>query len=257
MFPILQIGSLAIPLPGLILLLGLWVGLEISERGARRINVRPDDLYNLVFTAFLGGIVGGRVAYIVRFAEGFMASPASVFSLNPGLLYPAGGLAVAFFAAFIFTQRKKLSWLTMLDGLAPLFAVFLTALAVANLASGDGFGQASDLPWAMELWGARRHPSQVYEIAAGLIVLAVVWPRVYSFGQPPAGVRFAQAAALAGLSRLILEAFRGDSATLPNGWRIAQIAAWLVLGASLWGWRALQKNGTPVNPGKIEGKRSL
>jgi hypothetical protein len=35
-------------------------------------------------------------------------------------------------------------------------------------------------------------------------------------------------------ARLLLEAFRAESHLLPNGWRIEQMLAWLILAASLW-----------------------
>ncbi len=47
----------------------------------------------------------------------------------------------------------------------------MLAVPLANLASGDAFGAPSSLPWAIELWGAARHPVQIYEaVAAGLIL---------------------------------------------------------------------------------------
>jgi hypothetical protein len=52
MFPILQIGPLAIQVPGLIILAGLWLGLSLAERRAKKRESNPSVLYNLVFVQF-------------------------------------------------------------------------------------------------------------------------------------------------------------------------------------------------------------
>ena len=63
MLPILQIGPLAIQTPGLILLGGLWLGLSLSERHARRYKVDPGVLYNLVFLLLIVGILGADILF--------------------------------------------------------------------------------------------------------------------------------------------------------------------------------------------------
>jgi hypothetical protein len=51
---------------------------------------------------------------------------------------------------------------------------------------------------------------------------------------------------------LFIEAFRGDSVVLPNGVRVAQIAAWLVLAISLWGIGKLQMQERSEGPGDMQ-----
>jgi prolipoprotein diacylglyceryltransferase len=48
------------------------------------------------------------------------------------------------------------------------------------------------------------------------------------------GVTFLGFTALSSGALLFIEGFRGDSLTLPNGIRLIQILAWLVLAISLW-----------------------
>ena len=82
MFPIIQIGPMALQAPGLILLIGLWIGLILSEKLAVRFNTQPNQIYNLVFTALIAGLIGARLSYILQNIEAFLESPISVFSLN-------------------------------------------------------------------------------------------------------------------------------------------------------------------------------
>jgi phosphatidylglycerol---prolipoprotein diacylglyceryl transferase len=234
MLPVLQIGPLAIQTPGLILLLGIWIGLWLSERHVSRHNLEASHLYNIVMTAILFGLVGGRFFFVLRYPEAFIDSPASILSINLSLFDLSGAMLVGIIAAFVYGGRKKLPFWMTLDALTPGLATFAISLALANLASGSGFGAPSQVPWAIELWGARRHPTQIYEfLAAALILFLIVYLQRSTQTKPP-GYIFLLFIALSAGARLFLEGFRGDSPLLANGFRMSQVIAWLVLAASLW-----------------------
>jgi prolipoprotein diacylglyceryltransferase len=234
MLPVLNIGPLAIQTPGLVLLLGIWIGLSLAERYAHLFHVVAAQLYNVAFIALLAGIVGARLGYAARFPAAFAASPASLVSLNPGLLDPLGGFVVGTLAALIYGQRRSLSFWPLLDALTPVLIVFNIALALSQLAAGTAFGLPTDLPWAIELWGAARHPTQVYQLLAALFVLAVLWPGRKRLRERPPGFFFGAFLALAAGSRLVLDGFRADGLGLVGGFRLEQILAWLTLAAALF-----------------------
>jgi len=243
MLPVLNIGPLAVQTPGLALLIGLWLGLSLAEKFAPRRGVSPTLLYNLVFVGLVSGVIGARLAYLVRYPEAFASSPLSLLSLNPGLLDPSGGLAVGSIAALIYAQRKGMALWPTLDALTPLLMVMGIALGAAHLASGAAFGAKTQLPWAVELWGAQRHPSQAYETLVAGAILVILWPGRWS-EKTPAGRYFLLFVALSAAARLFLEAFRGDSTLLAGGWRSAQIIAWLALAGGLWGLQRIEGGGS-------------
>jgi len=237
MLPILQIGPLAIQTPGLILLLGLWLAVSLSERAASHSGLNPNQLYNLVLLGLLGGVVGARLGYVLRYPEAFAASPASILSPNPGLLDTWSGLAGALLLGLIYGQRKGLRLLPTLDTLTPGLAVLGVSLGFSHLASGEAFGSPTSLPWGIELWGAARHPVQGYEILTAALILLLLWPKgkiAHRLRVLAPGLNFWAFSALSALSRLIVEAWRGDSEIIFGSLRQAQIAAWLVLALSLW-----------------------
>ncbi len=237
MLPILHIGPLAIQTPGLILLLGLWIGISLTERQAHHHAIPAGKIYNLILWSAAAGIVAARLSYIASHFSSFAESPGSIVSLNTALLDPWAGAAGAFLAALIYGHRSQLPFWNTLDALTHLLAVFAVASGLSHLASGDAYGAPADLPWSIWLWGAYRHPSQVYETGAALFILFALWPQK-GFIRPQApGVRFLTFIALTAAARLFLEAFRGDSTLLPGGLRLAQLAAWIVLAACLWGLR--------------------
>lgn len=243
MLPILQIGPFAVQTPGLILLLALWLGLNLAERHAARHNLHPETLYNLTFISLAAGLLGARLFYVAQNLPAFAADPAGLISLNPGLLDPAGGAAAGIIASLIYGQRKKLPLPPTLDALTPALAVLVIGTALANLASGVGFGLETSLPWGIELWGAKRHPTQVYEALAASAILLLLWPGRGAIARRLShpGSQFLIFLALSALSRLTFDAFRADSPALANGWRLAQIQAWLLLALALWGLNRLAR----------------
>ncbi len=249
MLPIIQIGPLAIQTTGMIMLIGLWAGLSLSERYVSRHGWNSDDLYNLVLVILIAGLVGARLSYILRFPSAFMTSPISILSLNPALLDPWGGVAVGLTAGLIYGQRKNLPFWETLDIMTPALGVLSIASGLAHLASGSAFGAPSSVPWAIELWGARRQPTQVYEVLGAGLILTAVWLGRDRLASRGSGVLFLSFLALSSAMRLILEAFRGDSVLLPDGIRSAQVIAWLVLAASLLALRKRAGNNAHSRQG--------
>ncbi len=238
MLPILQIGPLSLQTPGLILLLALWIGLGQTEKYAVRAGQDANRIYSLALVMLAAGVLGARLAYAARNFSAFAASPLGIFSLNPAMLDPNGGLATAALAGLVYGQRRHMPLWPTLDALTPALAILAIGLGAAHLASGDAFGaptrplsrQGTGAAWGLELWGEKRHPSQIYEIAAAAVIAVLVWPRAEKAAP---GMRFLAFLALSAFARLFLEAFRGDSTLLVGSLRTAQVIAWLVLAAAL------------------------
>lgn len=233
MLPILQIGPLAIQLPGLLLLLGVWVGVTLAERQAPRHGVPSERLTNLVFLGLVAGLIGARLGYAVRYADVYLASPLSLLALTPVTLAPMDGAALGLIACLVYGQRNRLPLWATLDSLTPGLAAVMVALGFAHLSSGDAFGAPASLPWAINLWGADRHPSQVYEILAAGAILGLVIGLGRKAQFP--GMAFLAFIALTAGARLFLEAFRGDSVIVLTVVRQAQLGALIILLLALVG----------------------
>lgn len=207
-------------------ILAAWLGLVLAERRSGKSGVSRDALNDLVFYSIGAFVLAGRLVFAVLQLSAFSSSPLSLLSPNPDLFDPLGGLAGALLTALILIQRKRLAVWKTLDALVPFFAMLAVGIGLMHLAAGTAFGRPADLAWAIHLWNAERHPSQLYEILAAMIILAITW-----FSRLPErpGVSFLIFIALSSTARLFLEAFRGDSVLLPGGFRQAQVAALLVL----------------------------
>jgi prolipoprotein diacylglyceryltransferase len=174
MLPVLQVGPLAIQLPGLLLLAGVWLASTVIEKQAPRLKLSAGALSNMIFLGLVVGVLSARLWYALRYLRVYLENPLFILALNPTTLAPAEGAITGMLAAGIYAQRKGLPRWGTLDALAPGLAVFSLAMGFSHLASGDAFGAPANLPWAIDLWGARRHPSQIYEILLAGVVLAVI-----------------------------------------------------------------------------------
>jgi phosphatidylglycerol:prolipoprotein diacylglycerol transferase len=233
MFPVFQIGGLSVQSSGLILLAGLWIALTVVERMASRHKVDPNQIGDLTFYSLLAGLLGARLSYALRFPSVFAEHPMNLLSLNPGLLDPLGGVLVAVLIALILGQRKNMDFLNVLDTLSPGFAIMGVTVGLSHLAGGTAFGLPSNVPWAIELWDVKRHPSQIYTIISNLLILGLLVFRVSS-AKLPKGISFTIFLGLSALARLFLDAFRGDDISIIFGLRYTQFWSWLILAFSLW-----------------------
>jgi prolipoprotein diacylglyceryltransferase len=224
MFPVIHLGPLSIQARGLILLAAFWLAAEAAERSARRLGLRGDVVNSLALIAAAAGLIGARLGYVLEHWPAYQSDPGAIVALNFNTLSPLAGAVTGVLAAYWYARRKGVANRLLLDALTPGFIVFAGGLALADMASGDAYGSPSALPWAIELWGAPRHPAQLYQLIAVSVIGLVVLKTRRAFD----GAWFGLFVALYSASRLLIEAFRGDSETI-GGLRTAQLWSLLVL----------------------------
>ena len=148
-----------------------------------------------------------------------------------------GAFVSAILVGIIYGKHMTLPFWGTLDALTPIFATLAIGLHLSHLAAGTAFGSPTDLPWGIQLWSATRHPTQLYELIASLVIFGLLWFRK---SDPPQGILFLNFAALTAGSRLFLQAFRGDSTLVFGGLRLAQVIAWAALAVVLFARESLQ-----------------
>jgi phosphatidylglycerol:prolipoprotein diacylglycerol transferase len=229
MFPIIQLGPLALQAPGLIVLLAMWIGLNASEKLAPRKGISADIIYNIVFIPLSAGIVAARLAYVAVHADAFAADWLGALALDPRLLDPWAGCVAVLIAALIIARRNNLRGWPSLDALTPFCAVLMIGIWVAHLSAGTAFGAQTNLPWGIYLWGEARHPTQIYGLIGALAAAAYVYRDLHL----SAGLVFLRFVAFTAATVLFVEGLRADSLLLGN-LRVLQIFAWIVLAGALY-----------------------
>lgn len=210
----------------ILLVAATWIGLSLAEKRAERHGISKDDLNNLTFYGLIAFVIGGRLSFVLQNLPAFTKSPLGIISINPDIFDPLGASAAAIIVALIYGQRRGLSFWPALDALTPFFAVLSIGMGLSHLAAGTSFGKETDMLWGINLWNATRHPTQIYETLASLLIFSLLWLKKHD-SRP--GMLFLTYAALTAASQLFIQAYRGDSVLIFGGLRQEQAIAWIAL----------------------------
>lgn len=249
MYPILlELGGFQLRTYGVIVALSFLLALWLSEREARRKGLDSALIRDFAFYAFLGGIAGARLYFVLFSAPAyFLRKPWEILAIWHGGLGILGALAGGFLVALWYCRRKGLRFWRLADVLAPGMIAAQAAGILACLANGDSYGRPSDAAWAITYTDPRAmaplnvplHPVELYEMAAyALVFVFVWWVRIRSRAD---GHTFLVYLAGYGLARLAVEFFRGNPAILAFGLPAAQVFGAALVLAAIAGYAALRR----------------
>jgi phosphatidylglycerol---prolipoprotein diacylglyceryl transferase len=168
--PRIELGPLAISPHGIGIAVGYLVGAQLMVRRARRFG-GPDesDIWNCLFYALLGAIVGARVGYVLgHFSQ--VTNDGSdllgVFKIWEGGISLLGGITGAVLAALPYMLRHKMGFWRTVDLAAPGLAIGIVIGRIGDLMIGDHLGKptSSPLGWRClgESGGAAPRPAGDY-----------------------------------------------------------------------------------------------
>jgi phosphatidylglycerol:prolipoprotein diacylglycerol transferase len=169
---------------------------------------------------------------VVAHWQAYKGALLSILSLTPtALSWPEGAL-VGGVVAVLYVRRHQLPAGLVLDAVAPGLALAMAFERLGAFLSGKGLGEPTTMPWGIFSGDRVRHPVQLYETLALLVVLAIL------LGQrerrAAGGSLFALFAALYSGSRLFVEAFRAPASLLLGGVRAAQVVALGTVLGAVW-----------------------
>jgi len=238
---------------------GLSLGLAflcsgaVASRRLAEIGRPPDWVYEMVFAALVGGIVGARVWWLAEHLDQVTEDPLGSLFSGSGLVFYGGALGGAV-AVVGWALRKRVLGLWLLDLAAAPLAIGYAVGRIGCQLSGDGdYGVASDLPWAMAYpegtvpTTVEVHPTPVYETLSMAVVTLGLWhlrDRVR-----PGGV-LACWLVLAGVERFLVEFVRRNDEVVSGLTQPQLIAAAMTLGGLFWLWRLSRGGGVRVSPAR-------
>jgi phosphatidylglycerol:prolipoprotein diacylglycerol transferase len=215
----------------ILLVAAVWLGQSLAEKRAARHQVSAEALGNLIFYGLAAYLLGGRLYYALSHLTAYLKSPLSLFELGVSSFDPLGGGAAALLTLLVYGRRQKLALWNTLDALTPFLAILAIALGLSHLAAGSAYGLPADLLWAISLWNAERHPTQLYEALAALLTFGLAWTLKPA---PRPGLLFLTFAALTAGWQLFLGAFRADDVLWLGRFPQGQVLAWIALAVSFW-----------------------
>lgn len=229
MHPVLQLGPLAVPTYAIAVVCAFVVGGAIRTREVARLGYDRDPRHGWVgLGGLLGAMVGAKVGLLLFEPWTDVATMlGGIVSLDFTGKTVLGGIAGGYVGVELTKAALGIRFSTG-DGFAVALPVGQAIGRLGCFFNGCCWGAESDVPWAVWLHGASRHPTPLYEAGLDLVLAGLIW--TWRDRDWPAGHLFRRTLVGYALIRFVLDFVRGD-AQLPVGPLTA--VQWFCLGAML------------------------
>lgn len=224
---------------GLMMMVGFLAAGWVMQRELRRRALNEDYSADIVVAAVVGGILGAKLWYVALTGD-----PGALFSRGGLVWY--GGFLGGFTAVFLQGVWKKVPTRFTMELTAPALALGYALGRVGCFLVQDDYGVPTSLPWGMRFpeglppttaanlraLGAdvpatvpptevlAVHPTQLYEVAAMLLVFWVLW-RLRAH-RHAVGWLFGLYLTLGGIERFLVEFIRAKDDRFLGMFTVAQ-----------------------------------
>ena len=234
MYPILfEIGSWPVYAYGVLLAAAYLAALQLAVVRARRRGLDGTKVMDLGIYLIIAALVGAKLMLILVDFEYFLRQPGELLSLvrAGGVFY--GGLIAALGVALWLVRRYGLPMWTTADLFAPGIALGHVIGRLGCLLAGCCYGEPTNMPWGVVFTdpvaqanvgtplGIPLHPTQLYDAGAELLILVLLLVTERR-GRVFPGRTFWSYMLLYGISRFIVEFYRGDDRGLWMGFSTSQ-----------------------------------
>jgi phosphatidylglycerol:prolipoprotein diacylglycerol transferase len=275
MYPtLIEIGGFAITTFGLMMFLAFLSAAWATAPQLERRGLRGELAWELLAWVAIGGILGAKLYYLALHWEDLLANPLRELTSRGGLVW-YGGLIGGVVAYFWQARKRKLPLAAMFDAVAPALMLAYAVGRVGCFLVGDDYGLPTDR-WVgisfprgappstagyLRSVGAEIpasvpdatvlavHPTQLYEVGAGLILFAVLWR--LSGRRLASGRLFSLYMAFYGVERFLIEIVRAKGDRILLGLSTSQLASVLLVGLAAYLWR--RAGSTASEPVPIPG----
>lgn len=210
-----------------LLYVGVFLGgYKLLDWQIRRAGGDPEDANDFVLYGVIAVLAGARMGHVFFYEwDRFVQDPLWLFSIHEGGLASHGAALALFLALYLFTKFRRQSFIEGCDRFAFSAALGAILVRVGNFFNSEIVGRPTNGDWGVRFprfdrvpEPPLRHPSQLYEVFLGLVVMAVliVLDRALGKEKRPRGVLISAFMALYFTGRFIVEFFKeyqpGESA---------------------------------------------
>ncbi|OGX38143.1 MAG: prolipoprotein diacylglyceryl transferase [Omnitrophica WOR_2 bacterium RIFCSPHIGHO2_02_FULL_68_15] len=236
MYPVLwSWGPVTIHTYGVLLAAAVLIAAQMAARRAGRIGATPTQVMDLSLWSVVGGLAGGRLVYVAQHWPFYRAQPWEILRLDHGGLVFYGGLLGGVATALWLARRQRLPVLPTMDLLVPSVALAQAIGRLGCFFNGCCYGRPTTGWWGVLFPGEAlaRHPTQLYESAALLLLAAALFQRART--PVAAGTQLAWYAVGYGAWRFAVEFLRGDNPLVLGPLTFSQVVSIpLIAAALLW-----------------------
>ncbi len=181
---LLHVGGFSVRWYGVILALALVAGILLAQRLSRRGPVRPEDIADLAIVVTLAAVVGARVVHVLDEWGYYARHLGEIPQFWRGGLAFHGVLLGGILALWLFSRRRKLAPILLLDLSFPALALGQVIGRWGNWINQELYGEPSTLPWAIPIAPENRvaeyasatnfHPLFLYESLGNALILVLL-----------------------------------------------------------------------------------
>ncbi|MDO9088059.1 MAG: prolipoprotein diacylglyceryl transferase [Anaerolineaceae bacterium] len=188
------IGKLFIHFYGVIIMLGAVLAAWLSTVEAKRRGYNPDIIWDVMPWLLIAGIIGARIWHILTppasmvemgiTTQYYLTHPLDAINIRAGGLGIPGAVIGGALALWFYTRKKKLSFASWVDIIAPGLALAQAVGRWGNFINQELYGAPTNLPWAIFIEPSRRlqefidvayyHPMFLYESIWNLLNMALL-----------------------------------------------------------------------------------
>ncbi|HCR18673.1 MAG TPA: prolipoprotein diacylglyceryl transferase [Candidatus Latescibacteria bacterium] len=177
---LLPLGPIALRWYSLCFLATFVIGFYIMRDVFRSEGKSEEDLNSLVNYMVLGTLIGARLGHCLFYDPGFyLSNPLEMVKFWHGTSFGISGLsshggALGIFSAlYIYTRKREIPYIWILDRIVIPTALGGLFIRLGNLFNSEIVGIPTEVPWAFvftRIDNLPRHPAQLYEsLGYGLI----------------------------------------------------------------------------------------
>jgi len=175
------------------ILIGWWYGKKLISKKINSLNFKFDlnEFENLITFLIISIILGGRLGYVFFYNfEYYASNPIDIIKIWHGGMSFHGALIGIIIGTYLFSLKKQLSLLFLLDIISCVSPIGIFFGRIANFVNSELVGKVTDVEWGVifpKVDNLIRHPSQIYEaVLEGLILFAIMlfvyFKKNYKFG---------------------------------------------------------------------------
>ncbi|NKQ40263.1 MAG: prolipoprotein diacylglyceryl transferase [Sulfurovum sp.] len=175
---ILKFGALQLRWYGVLFVGSFFIGLAIMQWIYKREGKDPKVLDNFLIYIVVGVVVGARLMHCFAYEpDYYLSNPVEILYVWKGGLASHGGMLGAILALYMFSKRYKKDFVWLLSRVAIAGMVTAAFVRIGNFFNSEILGLETTKPWAVifaRVDNLPRHPVQLYEASAYLIILLIL-----------------------------------------------------------------------------------